>query len=471
MSTPFVTTQELTAQEARAIMSAQRAYFKAGHTRPYRFRRKQLRALRQAIIDREEALFEALHKDFRKSKFETYATEIAFTIAELDIVLKGLENWMQPQSIPASLLNFPSSDQVQFDPYGLSLIIAPWNYPFQLAIAPLIGTLAAGNCAVVKPSENTPHTSALIQEMIEDIFPPEYVKVIQGEVPTSTVLLAQKWDKIFFTGSPAVGKIVAQAAAKHLTPVTLELGGKSPCIVDETADIKLAAKRIAWGKYLNGGQTCIAPDYLLVHPKIKDQLIQEIGKQIESFYGADPQASEDYPRIINRKNFDRLARYLKSGTIALGGETDPESLYIAPTVLDEVSWDDLVMEDEIFGPILPVLTYDDLDEAVEAINERTKPLALYIFSSRTRRQEKILKETTSGGVCVNDTISHIVNPKLPFGGVGNSGQGAYHGRHSFEVFSHKKSISKRGTWFDLPLRYAPYKGKIAWIRRAFKWMP
>jgi aldehyde dehydrogenase (NAD+) len=321
---------------------------------------------------------------------------------------------------------------------------------------------------VIKPSELTIHTSTLLAEMVSAVFDPAFVTVIQGGVPTSQVLLEQRWDHIFFTGSVRVGKIVAMAAAKNLTPNVLELGGKSPCIVDETADIKLAARRIVWGKFLNGGQTCIAPDYILAHHSIKDELLGNMAEVITDFYGEDPQQSPDFPRIIDDKNFARISSFLEDGVVHYGGQTDAGDLYIAPTILDQVHWEDQVMQDEIFGPVLPVLTFDSMEEVVAKITERPKPLSLYLFSRRSRRQEQILQETSAGGMCINDVITHYVNPNLPFGGVGNSGQGAYHGKYSFDAFSHQKSVSKKGNWLDVPLRYPPYKGKLDWVKRAFK---
>jgi aldehyde dehydrogenase (NAD+) len=460
--------EALSQEQVDKILSAQRAFFKSGQTLPYRFRREQLKKLRKSIVENEQAICEALYQDFRKSHFEGYATEIAVVLAELDNFLKNLESWMKPKSVSASLLNFPSSDSIHKDPYGVSLIIGPWNYPFQLAINPLIGAIGGGNCAVIKPSELTPHTSALVEQMVAECFDPAYVTVVQGGIPESQLLLAQHWDHIFFTGSVRVGKIVAMAAARNLTPNILELGGKSPCIVDETADIKLAARRIIWGKFINGGQTCIAPDYLLAQSSIKDQLLTEMKKVVTDFYGEDPQQSPDFPRIINEKNFERVTSFLEDGVVICGGNFDVADHYIAPTILDQVTWDDNVMLEEIFGPVLPVLTFETLDEAIEQVTAHPKPLSLYLFSRRSRRQEKILKETTAGGMCINDVVTHYVNPNLPFGGVGNSGHGTYHGKYSFLAFTHQKSVSKKGNWLDVPLRYPPYKGKLEWVKRAFK---
>jgi aldehyde dehydrogenase (NAD+) len=346
--------------------------------------------------------------------------------------------------------------------------LLPWNYPFHLAFAPLVAAIAAGNSAVIKPSELTPRTAAIIEKIVTETFEKDFVSVAQGAVETATNLLAQPWDHIFFTGSVPVGKIVMKAAAEHLTPLVLELGGKSPCIVDETADLKVAAHRIAWGKFMNGGQTCVAPDYLLVHRSVKNELIKQLETVIEKFYTANPQESPDYARIISERHFDRLIGFLEDGEIAVGGSYDREACFIAPTVLDKVSWDDKVMQDEIFGPILPVLTYSDLDEAIAQINDRPKPLALYVFSEKHRTQNKVLDETSSGGCCVNDTVSHMANPDMPFGGVGQSGHGSYHGKAGFDAFSNLKAVTRRASWLDIPLRYPPYKGKLNLVRAAFK---
>ncbi len=460
--------EELSPEQAQEIVTAQRAFFKSGQTLPYRFRRQQLKVLKKAIEAHEEAILEALFLDFRKPHFEGYATEIGVVLAELDYISKNLESWMKPRVVSASLLNFPSSDRIYYDPYGVSLIVAPWNFPFQLMMNPLIGAIAAGNCAVIKASELAPHTSALVAEIIGECFDPAFVRLVQGGISTSQALLEQRWSHIFFTGSVRVGIIVATAAARYLTPVILELGGKSPCVVDETADIKLAARRIVWGKYINAGQTCVAPDYILAHRDIKDELVENMVQVIQDFYGENPQQSPDFPRIIDGKHFERVSSFLGDGEIACGGKTDAEDLYIAPTILDKVRWEDRVMQEEIFGPVLPVLTFDTLDEVIHEITERPKPLSMYYFSRRSQRQDRFLEETTAGGMCINDVVTHYANPKLPFGGVGTSGQGAYHGKHSFLAFSHQKSVSKKGNWLDVPLRYPPYKGKLEWVKRAFK---
>ena len=460
--------QELSNADCAAILARHKAFYASGKTRSILFRKKRLKALKEAIKEHESEIFNALAADFRKPAFETLGTEVAYVIAEIEHALKHIESWAKPRKISASLINFPAREYVQPEPYGVSLIIAPWNYPFHLAIAPLVAAIAAGNCAVVKPSEISGHTSAVIEKIIGKIFEKEFVTVVQGAVETSTNLLAQPWDNIFFTGSVPVGKIVMKAAAEHLTPLILELGGKSPCFVDKTADLKVAAHRIAWGKFMNAGQTCVAPDYLLVHKSVKNELIKHLETVLEKFYTENPQDSPDYARIISERYFDRLVRFLDEGEIAIGGQHDREDRYIAPTVLDKVDWDDDVMQEEIFGPVLPVLTYTDLDEAIAQVNARPKPLALYVFSEKHRIQNKVLDETSAGGCCVNDTVSHMANPDMPFGGVGSSGHGTYHGQAGFDAFSNLKAVTRRASWLDIPLRYPPYKGKLGWVRAAFK---
>lgn len=467
-TTTVHTPHELGTDKIQEVISRQRAFFRTGTTLPATFRRKSLKALKKALEENEQAFYDAIYADFKKPAVEMYAHEMGIVFGEIDLMLKHLDEWMQPKRVNASLLNFPSTDYIYSEPYGVNLIIAPWNYPMQLTFSPLVGAIGTGNTAVIKPSELTPHTSALTQKIVNEIFDPGHVQVIQGGVSTSTALLAEKWDHIFFTGSVPVGRIVMQAAAKHLTPVTLELGGKSPCIVDEKVDLDLAAKRIVWGKFINAGQTCVAPDYVLAHAKIKDELIEKMGKWVQTFYGENIQESPDYPRIVNERHFDRVSKYLSDGVVAVGGNTDKEDRYIEPTILDNISWDDRVMKDEIFGPILPILTFIDIDEAIHAINDRPKPLALYFFGNRSRIQDRVLRETSSGGACINEVVAHLANHNLPFGGVGNSGIGTYHGKYSFQAFSHQKSVSKKGTWLDVPLRYPPYKGKLGWIKKAFK---
>ncbi|MFM6755413.1 MAG: aldehyde dehydrogenase family protein, partial [Dolichospermum sp.] len=419
----------------------------------------------QLVSDNKDAIIQALKADLHKPEFETYATEIGVT-KEIDYALKHINSWTKPKKATVPLEFFPYGAKIYPEPLGVVLIIGPWNYPFQLIISPLVGAMASGNCTIIKPSELAPHTSNLISELIEKYFAPEYITVIQGAVETSQQLLAQKFDHIFFTGGTAIGKIVMEAAAKHLTPVTLELGGKSPCIVDYDINLEHTAKRITWGKFINAGQTCIAPDYLLVDQKIKPELITALQKCLKEFYGENPATSPDYARIVHQKHFDRLVNLLQSGKIIVGGETKPEELYIAPTLLENVFLEDQVMQEEIFGPILPIIEYIDINEAISLIKSGSKPLALYLFSENKNLQKRILQETSSGGVCINDTVMQVGVSSLPFGGVGDSGMGSYHGKASFDTFSHYKSVLNNFLPWDINWRYAPYKGK----RSILKWI-
>jgi len=448
------------------IIHKQRQFFATGKTKDVEWRIEQLRRLKQAIVDEQEAIINAVKADLGRPDFEAYF-ELA-AISEINYALKHLKSWVKPKKVRAGIEQFPASAKIYPEPLGVVLIISPWNYPFQLMISPLTGAIAAGNCAVLKPSELAAHTSRAIADIIQKTFDPAYIAVVEGGVETSQQLLEEKFDRIFFTGGTAIGKIVMQAAAKHLTPVTLELGGKSPCIVDYDVDLNYAAKRITWGKYLNAGQTCIAPDYLLVHSRIKSELLIEIKKCVKEFYGDDPSKSPDYSRIISRRHLERLEPLLKDGEIAIGGQTKPEEKYIAPTVIDRISWESPVMQEEIFGPILPVLEYTDLKEAIAQINARPKPLALYVFSKDKQKQEQVLQETSSGGVCINDTVMQVGVSTLPFGGVGDSGIGSYHGKASFDTFSHYKSVLKKGFRLDPNWRYPPYKDKLSLLKRIIK---
>ena len=450
----FTVTAQLTLPTIPDIIRNQREYFATGATKPLEFRLEQLRRLKQAILDRQDAILEAAKADLGRPAFEAYF-EIA-TLGEVNKALKQLKTWMKPQKVGIGIDQFPGSAWIQPEPLGVVLVIGPWNYPFQLMMSPLVGAIAAGNCTVLKPSEHAPHTSRVVAEIIAAAFDPEYVAVFEGEVDVSQRLLAEKFDHIFFTGGTEIGRIVMQAAAKHLTPVTLELGGKSPCIVDADVKLDVAARRIAWGKFINAGQTCIAPDYILVDRRIKAELIEQLRSTISEFFGNIPSESPDFGRIIHQRHFSRLQGFLQDGDVVVGGETDSERHFIAPTILDNVSWEDPVMQEEIFGPILPILAYDSLDEAISRINERPKPLALYVFTNRPDIQNKVLQSTSSGGACINDTVMHVGVDTLPFGGVGDSGIGAYHGKSSFDTFSHFKSVLKKGLWLDLKWRYAPY---------------
>ncbi|MBD2095983.1 aldehyde dehydrogenase [Trichocoleus sp. FACHB-591] len=448
-------------------LEKQRTFFRSGQTQSIDFRLEQLKRLKQAILEAQTSIVDALRADLHKPVFEAYLTEIGI-LDELNYAIKNLRAWTKPRKVATPVTVLPATAQICPQPLGVVLIIAPWNYPFQLCIAPLIGAIAAGNCAILKPSELTPHTSQVIANLIRQHFDPAFITVIEGGVETSQQLLAERFDHIFFTGGTAIGKRVMAAAAEHLTPVTLELGGKSPCLVDADVPIDVAARRITWGKFTNAGQTCIAPDYLLVHRSIKPQLLQAIAQNIQAFYGDNPASSPDYGRIVNQKHFERLAPLLESGQVVVGGDSNPTEHYIAPTVLDGISWQDPVMQEEIFGPILPVLEYEDLNEAIAQINQRPKPLALYFFSQNQQRQAQVLQATSSGGVCINDTILQVGVPNLPFGGVGPSGMGRYHGKASFDTFSHERSILKKPFFLDLKLRYAPYKDKLRWIKQIIR---
>ncbi|MEX0997750.1 MAG: aldehyde dehydrogenase [Flavobacteriaceae bacterium] len=449
------------------LLKSQHDFFQSGKTKDVDFRKQLLKKLLQTIQRKENTICDALYKDFKKPTFESVATETAIIIKELKLAIKNISHWSKPKRVPASLLNFPSRDYIYSQPYGTALIIAPWNYPFQLVISPLIGAIAAGNTAVVKPSEHAPHTANILEEIINSVFQKNHVAIIQGGVDVSQELLYHKWDYVFFTGSVPVGRIVARAIAEHLTPSTLELGGKNPTIVDETAKVKLAAKRIVFGKFINAGQTCIAPDYVLVHEKNKTTFITALKTEIRRFYGNNPKSSKDFARIINQKQYKRLLSLIDQEKVVIGGEMDPEDNYISPTVILNPSLNSKIMQDEIFGPLLPVLVYQSEKDIDLILKKFPNPLSVYIFSTRKKFAEKLIQKYSFGGGTINDTLVHFINDKLPFGGVGNSGLGAYHGKHSFDTFTHKKSITKRANWLDIPLRYAPYKGKIKWLKRFF----
>ena len=439
-------------------------------TTDIKYRKESLKKLLDVINKNKEAIITALYNDFKKPAFEAVLTETNYVIGDLKKTIKNINSWAKPKKVWSSLLNFPSSDYIYSEPYGNVLILSPWNYPFQLALCPLVAAVAAGNKVTLKPSELTPHTSAIISKIISETFPVKDVVVVTGDATIAANLLKKRWDYIFFTGSVGVGKIVAKAAAENLTPVTLELGGKSPCIVDETANLELSARRIVWGKIINAGQTCVAPDYILVHHKMKDTFVKFLIQEIEKALGPNPEESPDYARIINLKNWQRQLSLLENQTVLYGGQATQDSLYLSPTLLDEPKMDSLVMKEEIFGPILPILSYQSEDDIDKIISSFDKPLSLYLFSENKFFINTVLKKYSFGGGCINDTVIHLVNNNLPFGGVGNSGMGAYHGKLSFDIFSHKKSIVKRGTWLDIPLRYAPYGDKLKAIRKLLKWI-
>ena len=454
--------------DAGDLLRQQRAFFNSGASRDLSFRLEQLKLLKKVVQAYEDKIVEALYKDMRKAPFESYETEIGMVYEEINYALKRLKKWVRPEKVKTPITNFLSRSYIYHEPYGQVLIIAPWNYPFQLSMLPLLGSMAAGNCTVLKPSEFSPHTSAVIRDMISENFDRSYIAVMEGGIATSQELLAQKFDYIFFTGNPRVGRIVMQAAAKNLIPVTLELGGKSPCIVDDKVNLDLAARRIVWGKYLNAGQTCVAPDYLLVHYAVKDKLLSRMKEYLQQFYGQDPLQNEDYTAIINQRHFKRLIALLNEGEIIVGGDYSLDTLHIAPTIIDQVDWDMPIMQEEIFGPLLPVMAFDDLKQLPSLLNSRPKPLALYFFSTHREHQKIMLENTSFGGGCINDTIMHLATPYLPFGGVGESGMGSYHGSWSFDTFSHRKIVLKKSNLIDIKLRYTPYTGKLSLLKKIMR---
>ena len=445
-----------------------RRYYNSGETRSVSFRIEQLRKLKSMIRSHEDEIIQSLHNDLKKPPFESYASEIGIMYVEIEHAIRHVKSWSSPRRVATPIIHFLSSSMIYQEPYGVVLIMGPWNYPFNLLIAPLVGAMAAGNCVVIKPSELASHMSKTFSGLISKYFHPDYVRAAEGGVEISQQLLAEKFDYIFYTGSTAVGRVVMEAAARSLTPVTLELGGKSPCIVDEDANLDYAVKRIAWGKFFNAGQTCIAPDYCLVHSAIKDVFLEKMKKTIQDFYGDDPMQSVDYARIVNERHFQRLTRLLSDGNIVAGGKTDSTTLYIAPTLIDRVSLQDSIMQEEIFGPLLPIMTFERLDQAIDMVNRLPRPLALYYFSNNAHNQQEILAKTSSGGGCINDTISHIGSLTLPFGGIGDSGMGAYHGKTSFDTFSHSKGILTRSNLVDMPLRYPPYYNKVTLLKWLFR---
>ncbi|GAK90482.1 aldehyde dehydrogenase [Nonlabens ulvanivorans] len=448
---------------------AHKEFFNSQQTKDVMYRITALQKLKAVIENKEQEIYDALANDLGKSEFEAFITEYQVITGELDKYIKKTKKWASPRKVRPSLLNFPSKARQYPEPYGNTLIISPWNYPFQLALAPLIGAVAAGNTVILKPSEFSTATSQLLQDIIDEAFIPQHVKVIQGDADVAKELTSLKWDYIFFTGSPPVGKAIYQAAAKNLTPVTLELGGKNPCVVHESAQLKIAARRIVWGKFLNAGQTCIAPDYLLVHESVKLEFIKHVKAEIINFFGENPMESSDFPRIIRDQHFEKLVDMLKDQHILTGGTHDINSLYIAPTLLDEPSRESTVMQQEIFGPILPIISYKTKGDLIEWIDSYEKSLGAYLFSNNTNFEQWFIGRFSYGGGVINDSIVQFVNERLPFGGVGNSGIGNYHGKKTFETFSHLKSVVHRGTWIDIPVKYAPYDGKLNIIKKALRW--
>ncbi|WP_227396950.1 aldehyde dehydrogenase [Jeotgalibacillus aurantiacus] len=456
-----------TEQDVLDLIQKQKTFFHSGVTRDVSFRINQLKRLQDAIRENEQKILDALKKDLGKNEFEAYVTEIGFTLKSIKSMIKNVKTWSKTEKVKTPVFQMPSKSFIVKEPYGSVLIIGPFNYPFQLLIEPLIGAMAAGNCTVLKPSESTPETSAVVRDMIKEHFDPAYISVIEGEKEETSLLINAPFDYLFFTGSVPVGKIVMEAASKNLVPHTLELGGKSPVIIDETADLEKAARRIMWGKLINAGQTCIAPDYLVVHESVKAELVEKMKQTVQEFYGEQIQQNPEYGRIVNEKHFDRLTDILEKdrGAIVYGGQHDRSDKFIEPTILDQADWSFAAMQDEIFGPILPVLTYTDLNATIEMINKHPKPLALYVFTENSQTENEVLSRISFGGGCVNDTLSHVSNEYLPFGGVGHSGVNAYHGKHSFDTFTHRKSMMKKSTKVDIKLAFPPYKTSLDTIKK------
>ena len=450
------------------LIKEQRAFFNNRTTGDISFRKQSLTALQKAIRKYEKELSEALRKDLGKAPFESYMTEIGFILSEIRHTLKHLDKWAAAKRCKTPLFLFGSTSHTRPEPYGIVLILSPWNYPVQLLLAPLVGAIAAGNCAILKPSPRTVHTNHILGKLISETFPPQYIAFLETDNRQTDNLLKQHFDYIFYTGGVAFGKRIMMAAAKNLTPVTLELGGKSPCIVDNDAHIQIAARRIVWGKYLNCGQTCVAPDYIFVHREVKDKLITALQAEIERQYGKSPQESPDYPRIISQDHFYNLLLLLKQGHIVAGGKYDDKDLYIAPTVISGILPENRIMSEEIFGPILPLLDFDDIDNVIDYVNNQEKPLALYYFGQNKKKARYVLQNTSSGGACINDVVTHVANTHLPFGGVGSSGTGAYHGKYSFDTFSHTRSIVQSTTRFNIGMKFAPYDAKLKWLKKIMK---
>ena len=446
----------------------QRLFYVEHITRELPYRLTALDRLREGIKDHEQELTDALHSDLGKSAFESYATEIGILLNEISYMQNNLRQWSADRRVLTPITLFGSRSSIHYEPRGVVLIIAPWNYPLQLALSPLIGAIAAGNCAVVKPSADAPHTATVIKKIIDECYEDEYIAATLPDNSITEELLKLQWDYIFYTGGEEYGKHVMEAAARHLTPVTLELGGKTPCIVDKDADLRTAARRIIWGKLVNCGQTCVAPDYLMLHTSVKERFIELLQQEIRNQYGENPIESPDYPRIVNLRHFDRLSAMLGDGTIISGGATNREQRYIAPTLITDVAETSPLLTTEIFGPILPIIPFDDIDDCVEYINTRPTPLALYYFTQSKKQARYIINHTESGGICINDTVVHVANNRLPFGGVGASGIGCYHGKHSFETFSHAKSVVKTTTRLYLDIKCAPYRDKLRWVKKILK---
>ena len=447
-----------------------RSYFNSGNTQSYAFRKEQLNRLKSSILKHEKDLYDALYTDLKKSPEEVWVTETGMVISELNTAIKKLGKWMRPKRVSTNLLNLPSRSRILSEPLGVVLIIAPWNYPFQLLINPLIGAIAAGNCVVLKPSEFAPATDAVMKKIIEETFSKDYILYQQGDgaVVIPEMMNNFTFDHVFYTGSTAVGKIIYKMAAEKLTPVTLELGGKSPCVVESDANIKVAARRIAMTKFSNAGQMCVAPDYVLVHESVKEKFVDAMKESIEKFFSSTPEESYNYGKIINEKQFDRLSNYLQQGKVVHGGRSDKEKLFIEPTLLTDVAMNAAVMKDEIFGPILPIFSFNEKEEALKIIQQHPNPLSFYVYTSNSTKENDWLKAVPAGGSCVNNSSWHLTNHNLPFGGRGFSGMGNYHGHFSFDTFSHKKAVMKTPTWFDPNIKYPPFKGKLSLFKKVIR---
>ena len=450
------------------ILESQKRFFKSGLTRTIKFRIEQLEKLRDGIIKYEEDILNSLKLDLGKPTFEGYATEIGFVLLSIGEAIKNLNSWNKKIKVKSPIYQPGTISYYQYEPYGTVLIMAPFNYPFQLLVEPMIGAIAAGNTMILKPSEHAVQTEKIIGRIIDELYEPEYIYVAIGGSDVADKLIHMPFDYIFFTGSVKIGKLVMKAASENLTPITLELGGKSPVIVHKDANIKIAARRIAWGKFINAGQTCVAPDYVYVHRDREKEFLNALQNSVLEFYGSFPINSPDYCRIINERHMNRLTELIDHGKVIIGGQYDMESRYIAPTIMKDVNWNDAVMQDEIFGPILPVMSYDNLEDVVDVIRDRPKPLAFYVFSENEGIQNLLMEQISFGGGCINDTISHVSNSELPFGGTGSSGMGYYHGKESFITFSHRKSILKKSTKIDIPVVYPPYKNKIKLLKKILK---
>lgn len=446
------------------ILNQQKKFFRTQKTKDIKFRKDNLEKIKKLLSDNENLLTDSIYKDFGKSKFDTILTEISFVKKDIDYYIKNLNSLSKPKNTWTNIVNLPGSSKIYPEPLGSTFIIGAWNYPYQLSLSPMVAAIAAGNTCILKPSEISFHSSNAMAKIINENFPSEYLFVAEGGVPETTELLKLRFDKIFFTGSTAVGKIVYEAAAKNLTPVTLELGGKSPAIVSKKANLEIAAKRIVWGKFLNAGQTCVATDYILVENSVKEELIKNIKKYLEKFQYNE--GSEQYTQIINDKNFERLTKLIDAKKVIFGGKTDASKRYIEPTLMENINWEDAVMKEEIFGPILPILTFTKFEDALEIIAEHEKPLAAYLFTDNESEKELFTQRISFGGGCINETVMHLGNDNLPFGGVGNSGMGHYHGKFGFEAFSHQKSVLSKSTWGEPDLKYPPYsEKKLSWIKK------